>query len=65
MKTFGSFTITLAMMVALTVALIAGPVEANRFECGKACGVVYQNCIHTAKPRCLENFGLCLSDCDS
>ncbi|KAG0322876.1 hypothetical protein BG000_002782, partial [Podila horticola] len=64
MKTFGSFTIALAMMVALTVAFIAGPVEANRFECGQACAGDYYKCIASAKPRCVEDLGQCNSECD-
>ncbi|KAF9380262.1 hypothetical protein CPC16_010389 [Podila verticillata] len=64
MKTFGSFTIALAMMVALTVALIAGPVEANRRECTEACGNEYLKCMASAKPRCADDLGQCISECD-
>ncbi|OAQ24541.1 hypothetical protein K457DRAFT_1880468 [Linnemannia elongata AG-77] len=65
MKTFGSFTITLAMMVAMTIALIADPVEAaTRFECTEACAQEYLKCVEARQPRCVETLGRCNSECD-
>ncbi|KAH7055227.1 hypothetical protein BKA57DRAFT_501751 [Linnemannia elongata] len=65
MKTFGSFTITLVMMVATTIALIADPVEAaTRRECTEACAQEYRKCVEARQPRCVETLGQCNSECD-
>ncbi|KAF9126374.1 hypothetical protein BGW39_006679 [Mortierella sp. 14UC] len=49
MKTFGSFTTVLAVMVALTIALVAIPAEAaTRHECMGKCGNEYLACINSA-----------------
>ncbi|KAG0306856.1 hypothetical protein BGZ97_000588 [Linnemannia gamsii] len=58
-------TITLAMMAALAVALIAGPVEAKtRHECMNACGDEYLKCVKAGKSGCDRELGYCTSDCD-
>ncbi|KAF9329520.1 hypothetical protein BGZ91_000523 [Linnemannia elongata] len=65
MKTFRSFTVAFAMMVALTIALIAGPVDAlNRWQCAEACAKEYEKCPASAKPTCDRELAMCISDCD-
>ncbi|KAF9906988.1 hypothetical protein EC991_011383 [Linnemannia zychae] len=65
MKTFGSLTIAITMMVALTVAFIASPADAaTRFECMGACGKEYQKCTAESKPNCTLELSQCTSDCD-
>ncbi|KAG0280373.1 hypothetical protein BGZ96_001576 [Linnemannia gamsii] len=65
MKVFGSFTIALSMMVALTVAFIAGPVEAGpRDNCRQKCSREEEQCKAAAKPNCENEFYTCYLDCD-
>ncbi|KAG0278842.1 hypothetical protein BGZ95_002991 [Linnemannia exigua] len=59
------FTVALAMMVALTITLIAGSTEAaTRAQCTNACGNEYLKCVNSGKTGCDRELGYCISDCD-